>query len=328
MTESQSESSYDWERIQLIPEAIPDFNFDEVSLTVSSLGQSWPSPFFVSSMTGGHADSVAINSKLAEACSQRGWLLGVGSQRRELTDGKAGSEWETIRKRFPNIKIASNIGVAQLIQEKPEAIQKLIDSTQAVALFIHVNALQECLQIEGTPQFRGSWKAIENVKQKLNVPIIVKEVGVGLSASTCRRLADLGIQAVDVSGRGGTHWGRIEGLRASDRSSQKIAAEVFADWGQSTPKILYELSKMSIGSTEIWASGGIRNGLQAVQCLAMGASRVGLARPILQKCVDGVDAVVGLMDQLEYELKIGLFCLGAKNVAELKQRKVWVWQTE
>lgn len=333
--DAQSLVNEDWDKIFLIPEALPEINLDEVSLAVESLGQFWKTPFFVSSMTAGHSDSLKINSVLAEVCEHKEWLLGVGSQRREIDDPQAYLEWRQLRKTYPKVLLASNIGLTQLISSPIAKIQKLVDHTEAKALFIHTNPLQECLQMEGTPQFRGGLVAIEKLSKVLSVPIIVKEVGSGISTVTIRRLRNMGVAAVDISGRGGTHWGRVEGLRSPQNSLKAQAAETFKDWGLSTPKALYawsqvmgevEGSPVPPSSLEIWASGGVRNGLQAAKCLALGAQRVGLAKPFLESAMMGPEAVAQLMALLEYELKISLFCLGIKELRELKQRKVWEWE--
>lgn len=326
--ESQSLAKSDWERIHLTPEALPELDFVDVTLAITSLGREWASPFFVSSMTAGHSDSLNINSIFAEACEETGWLLGIGSQRRELDDLAAHQEWTQLRKKYPKVSLASNIGLSQLITTPIEKIHQLIEVTQAVGLFVHLNPLQECLQREGTPQFKGGLKALEHLSKNLKIPVIVKEVGIGISAATATQLNDIGIAAIDVSGRGGTHWGRVEGLRSPKDSAQARAAETFKDWGISTPKALYALSKSPVKNVEVWASGGVRDGLQAAKCLAMGAQRVGLARPILAKALEGVNPVVEYMRHLEYELKISLFCLGMQNITAMKQRKVWVWERE
>jgi isopentenyl-diphosphate delta-isomerase len=335
--ESQSSALKDWDRITLTPEALPEIDFAEVSLSIDSFGQQWATPFYVSSMTAGHSDSLSINAVLAESCEQKGWLLGVGSQRRELSDTHASNEWVKLRQRFPRINLASNIGITQVIQSTPSQIQKLVDSTEAKVLFVHLNPLQEVLQIEGTPQFRGGLNALKKLVGALAVPIVIKEVGVGISATTAKRLFESGIAAIDVSGRGGTHWGRVEGLRAPEQSFQAKAALTFKDWGLSTPQALFQLlgtenSNENIKSwgpgQEVWASGGIRDGLQAAKCLAMGAARIGLARPFLQRALVGVETVIEFMDQLEFELKVSLFCLGIKDIRQLKQRKVWLWEKE
>lgn len=363
--ESQSLIPNEWDKIFFIPEALPEIDFAEVSLKISSLGQEYPNPYFISSMTAGHPEAPQINSVLAEACSERQWLLGVGSQRKELTSSEASREWKELRKKYPRVLLASNIGLSQIIQTPSREIQKLIESAESKVLFVHTNPLQEALQLEGTPQFKGGYVALEKLVKAISVPVIVKEVGSGISISTIQRLKEVGVAGVDISGRGGTHWGRVEGLRAPALSLQAKAAQTFCDWGLSTPEALYQwhcqqeqqkhsrlsqalsyqaaqadrstpvsqLNQASPGcGFEIWASGGIRNGLQAAKCVALGAQRVGLAKPFLEAALKGVEAVYESMDLLEYELKLSLFCTGIKNIADLQDsamgRKVWVWQKD
>lgn len=352
---AQSLAHDDWDRIFLIPEALPEFNFDEVSIDIESMGRRWKTPFFISSMTAGTKESFQINSILAEVCAQEGWMLGVGSQRKELTMEETGKEWKKIRQSYPEVLFASNIGISQLIHTPLETIQRLIDNTEAVMLFVHTNPLQECLQIEGTPHFKGGLKALEKLVSSISVPVVVKEVGSGVSVYTIEKLKNIGISAVDLSGRGGTHWGRVEGLRAPSESLQAKASQTFKDWGMSTPRVLHQwyhfnqtrmnsnytqgnsvessfFSNSKQNDFEIWASGGIRNGLQAAKSLAMGAHRIGLARPFLEAALKGPNDVKELMTLLEFELKVSLFCTGMKTISDLKdpskERKVWLWEME
>lgn len=334
--ESQAGDDGDWDRLALIPEALPDLDFQAIHLETQSLGSTWRSPFFISSMTAGHSEALNWNSILAEAAQEKGWLMGVGSQRRELEDSTAHREWIELRRRFPGVNLASNIGITQLIQTPMSRIQSLIESTQSVALFVHLNALQECLQPEGTPHFQGSIKAVAEAVASLSVPVVVKEVGMGIAPPTLQILKDLGVAAVDVSGRGGTHWGRVEGLRAPKNSRQARAAQVFQNWGLTTPRALYQLSQgpaiveSSDGkrkaNLELWASGGVRDGLKATKCVALGAQRIGVARPILLAAQQGLEATVDFMNQVEFELKVGLMCSGCQNLEELRRRKGWVWK--
>ncbi len=333
--DAESLAQEDWDRIFLIPEALPEMDLSECSIEVESLGRRWKNPYFISSMTAGVSESHKINSILAEACAHEGWLMGVGSQRKELSVESASQEWKDIRRAHPKVMLASNIGLSQLIQSSISDIQKLIESTEAALLFVHTNPLQECLQREGTPQFRGGLEALEKLTQKLSIPVVVKEVGSGIAPKTIQRLKEIGVSAVDLSGRGGTHWGRVEGLRAPTESLQAKAAQTFQDWGLSTPRALYQWHHYEHRidhKMELWASGGIRNGLQAAKAIALGAQRVGLAKPFLEAALKGVDSVKELMTLLEYELKVSLFCTGMKNIAELKDppagRKVWLWEME
>lgn len=311
--------------VTLIHEALPDLDFSEVNIQTALLGQDLSSPFYISSMTAGHEKGELINSRLARLSQGRNILMGVGSQRRELSDPDAVLEWNRIRKQAPEAKLVGNLGISQIIQNSTEQIEKLIGNLGAVGLFIHLNPLQECLQPEGTPQFRGGLKAIEDLVKKLSVPVLIKEVGCGMSARTLKRLDGIGVSVIDVSGIGGTHWGRIEGLRAENQSPSSRAALVFKDWGIPTVESLF-LAKETCSFSQIWASGGVRNGLDAAKLLAMGASAVGVARPFLEAALISEEALTQQLDQLEFELKIALFCTGIGELQEMKTKKVWTWK--
>src|SRR5580704_3493893 len=149
MPANQSSELNPFDQFSLIHEALPDVNFNELSIQSQRFNKTVDTPFIVSSMTAGHSNAININSRLIEACSQSGWAMGVGSQRRELTDKQAAFEWEPLRHQYPKVSLFSNLGIAQLIDTPISAIQKLIDSLQAEALIIHCNPLQECIQPEG-----------------------------------------------------------------------------------------------------------------------------------------------------------------------------------
>ncbi len=309
------------QRVRLAHEAIPDLNFADVDLSTQCLGLAVPCPLFISSMTAGHQDAININEVLAIASAERGWLMGVGSQRRQLFDDKANAEWQAVRKQAPNARLLGNIGLAQIIQTPTDAIQALVDSLQAKAMFIHTNPLQECLQPEGTPQFKGAYEAIARTCEALSVPVIIKETGCGFSAKTLARLQNLGVAAVDVSGFGGTHWGRIEGQRNVDASVQAQAATTFKHWGISTLESLQAAVQLK-PDYEVWGSGGVRSGLDAAKLVALGARMVGLAKPMLEAALCGVDAVLTLMETLETEFKIACFCTGSQNCEQLRENTI------
>jgi len=313
------------ERVQLIHEALPDLDFDQVEIGTKSLGAQLTTPFLVSSMTAGHKDSLRLNLLLAQACERRGWRMGVGSQRRELEDSNAAQEWRSIRKTLPQVRLLGNLGLAQLIVSPVQDIQKLVDSLEAEAMIIHLNPLQECMQPEGTPRFRGGLKAIERLCKALKVPVVIKETGCGVSPATVKRLANTGIAALDVSGLGGTHWGRIEGGRSLASDIRQEAAVTFADWGISTVESLQAALTVK-ADFEVWASGGVRTGLDAGKLLAMGAVSVGFAMPILAAALKGEKELDQKMATLEYELKTALFCTGAKDLRQLTKKKVWKWR--
>ncbi|MCM2276515.1 MAG: type 2 isopentenyl-diphosphate Delta-isomerase [Oligoflexia bacterium] len=307
------------ERIRLVHEALPDLNFHELRLDSPCLGRIERTPFYVAGMTAGHADAPRLNRTLAIACAERGWAMGVGSQRRELEGGggKDLDHWRRLREEVPGLFLIANIGISQLVDAPLERIQALTEEMGAQALAIHLNALQEVLQPEGTPRFKGAIQALRRACAELAVPVVIKETGCGFSGETLRRFHGLRLGAIDVSGLGGTHWGRIEGARARPDSVHAAAAMTFGRWGESTAESV-ERAREMLPSAEIWASGGVRSGLDAAKLIALGAHRVGYAQPALAAALEGLEALKRWMEVQEYELRVALFCTGSATPAELR----------
>lgn len=324
---SQTAGQSGLDSIELIHEALPDMNFKEVDISTSFsfAGSAFPlsSPIFISSMTAGHEKGREINEALARLSDRRQILMGVGSQRRELNDSNAAEEWIRVRKQAPKARLIGNIGIAQLIQSPIDKVRRLADSIQAVAFFVHLNPLQEALQPEGTTDFRHGLEAIENLVKMLGIPVVIKEVGSGFSVETLKRLNQTGVFAVDMSGRGGTHWGRVEGYRSQENELLYNVAQTFANWGFSTTQSVLN-AKAAHVNYEIWASGGVRNGLEVAKLCALGAQKVGLAQPFLRAALEGDDSLESLLNQLELELKISMFCTGSKNLKDLQTKRVIV----
>ena len=310
-----------FDSITLPHNALPDIDFQDISLETPVLGKVRPTPFYISAMTAGHKDAIGLNKIFAEACRQKGWIFGVGSQRRQLSDPTAHKEWEHLKNFSNDLTLLSNIGLTQLIplvmtNQIPKLLS-LVESLNAKALVIHTNPLQEVLQTEGTPHFKMGFKAIEILCEKVSVPIILKETGCGFAKHTLEKLKGIGLAAVDISGLGGTHWGRIEGHRSSKDSIHFRASQTFSSWGHSTVESLYYANVIQ-PDYEVWASGGVRSGLDAAKSIALGADAVGFAMPALQKALLGVEFLIDWMSKIEYELKIALFCLGLLKVKDMK----------
>ena len=278
--DSESQAVTDqFSQIHLQHNPLPEINFSVIQIRSKVFGHSLNSPHFVSSMTLCHSGAGDLNQRMASACAQVGWMMGVGSQRRQLFDPGAAKECEQLRKSFPELILFGNIGLSQVIVEAPEKIQSLVDSLGAQFLVVHLNPLQEAIQREGTPQFAGGRKALEVLCDQLSVQVVLKETGCGFSKTSLESIKNMKLGAVDVSGLGGTHWGRIEGLREDSESSAYRTAKTFGFWGQSTVE-----SRLAARETQLkfetWASGGIRSGLDSAKALALGAGKVGFAKPV------------------------------------------------
>lgn len=309
------------ERVHLYHDALPDLDFSEISLKSLRLGKTARVPFYIAGMTAGHYAALSINDRLASCCEARGWALGLGSQRRDIEFSDSLDQWRNFRKRHPNLVLIANLGISQLIKTPLSAIQELVKEVGANAIAIHLNALQEVIQYEGTPSFKGALWSLKNAIEHLNVPVIVKETGCGFSSNTLHKIKSLPLAAIDVSGLGGTHWGRIEGRRVITTDLRAPAAETFANWGESTLQSVLACKDLIPETTEIWASGGVRSGLDAAKLIALGAKQVGFAQPALVAALESDEKLLSWMELIEFELKIALFCTNHMNPLQLRMNK-------
>ncbi len=319
-------------KISLLHNALPEIRFSDVALQTQLLNHTFSSPHFISSMTAGHEQSKNINLQLALAAQERNWLMAVGSQRRELTDPTAITEWKEIRKQAPDAKLVSNIGILEVIQNPIESIIQLTENLNAIGLYIHLNPLQEVFQKNNNINFSNGLKSIETLVKKLKIPVLVKEVGFGISADLVKKLIDSGVYAVDVSGNGGTHWGYIEALRHDENAVERNAISAFADWGSSTVDCLLACQQY-VMFHPIFASGGIRNGVDSAKCLALGARAVGIAQPLMKAALGeniGIatdhhreNDILKVMDTFDFQLKVAMFCSGIKKPEDYLHKKVW-----
>jgi isopentenyl-diphosphate delta-isomerase len=304
------------EKVRLIHNALPEINFDDVSLATSLFGRTINTPFLISSMTGGAALAGSINEHLARACEARGWVFALGSTRALIEDEHFRQSFK-VRPYAPTIPIIANLGAVQLNYGFTEAMcQTIIDETEATALVLHLNSIQELIQTGGDTNFQSLLPKIESLVKTLDVPVGVKEVGFGIDGHLAKQLTDIGIQFIDVAGAGGTSWSQVEKLRSKD-PIKKQAAEAFTSWGIPTVESLRAVRANT--NQPVFASGGMRTGVDAVKAIGLGADLVGYARGILKEATDSVEAVMETMAVRELELKMAMFGLGHQTIDELKQ---------
>ncbi|MDJ0831994.1 MAG: type 2 isopentenyl-diphosphate Delta-isomerase [Gammaproteobacteria bacterium] len=298
-----------FDAIELEHNALPEQNLADIELTTEFLQHQLKLPFLISSMTGGPRRAETINLHLAEAAQQLGIAMGVGSQRVALESPAHSGLNRRLRQYAPGVPLFSNIGAAQLQQDFGLAeIQQAIDMIEADGLIIHFNPLQEALQENGDTDWGNILSRLEQIAARLSVPVIAKEVGMGISVSVARKLIDAGVQAIDVAGRGGTSFSRVEGQRARDPQLQDLG-EIFADWGISTPRAIMAI-RSEFPELALIASGGIRHGLDAAKAMALGANLVGQAGPVLQAAMQSTQAVVAHFETMARALRIARFCSG------------------
>lgn len=297
--------------------ALPELDLQDIDLSADFLGKRLQRPFLISSMTGGHAHAARINAVLAEAAQALGIALGVGSQRVALSGGGFQGTDRSLRCLAPDIALYGNVGAAQLREYDTDDMRRAVDMIGADALIIHLNPLQEALQARGDTRWSGLLARLERVCTTLPVPVIVKEVGFGISAPVARRLAGCGVAAIDVAGAGGTSWSAVEGHLATD-PQQAALAEIFRDWGLPTATALREV-RAALPDLPLIGSGGIRHGLDAAKALRLGASLVGQAGPLLRAAIEGVEPLMAHFAQLEQGLRLACFATGSADLAALRR---------
>ncbi|MEP9353256.1 type 2 isopentenyl-diphosphate Delta-isomerase [Xanthobacter sp. KR7-65] len=305
-----------FDRWRLVHCALPELNLDHVDLSTRLLGRRLAAPLLISAMTGGPERSEAINAHLAEAAQALGIALGVGSQRIAIENGAAAGLGSGLRRRAPDVLLFANLGAAQLLAPNGrDAARRAVGMIGADALVIHLNPLQEAIQEGGDRDWRGVRDAIAGLCAELNVPVVVKEVGFGLSAAVARQLVECGVAALDVAGAGGTNWALVEGARGDGRTRALAAA--FAGWGIPTAEALVEVRR-ALPDTPLIASGGIRDGVDAAKAIRLGADLVGQAAATLEAAVTSTEAVVAHFERMAAQLKIACFVTGARDLAALR----------
>lgn len=295
--------------------ALPELNFDDISLQTVFLNRQLRTPFLISSMTGGSAATGAINARLAEAAEHRGWALGVGSVRAAVERSELAATFH-VRDKAPSIPIIANIGAVQLSYGFGiEECRRAVDIAGADFLVLHLNGLQEVFQPEGNTGFAALLPQIEKVCRMLEVPVGIKEVGWGIDGDTAARLYRAGVSFVDVAGAGGTSWSQVEKFRNTD-PIRRAAAEAFADWGIPTADCIIEVRAASPKGALI-GSGGLKNGVDAAKALALGADLAGFGRGLLGPAVESEEALDRALAQVELELRTAMFGIGVQDLKAL-----------
>lgn len=303
------------ERVRLRHRALPERDLCDVSLATRILGADLDAPLLISAMTGGTAEAGRINRRLMRAACRHGIGLMLGSGRALLEDPRL---TETYRGPDRPPLLLANLGAAQVHGPRGgDAAERLVEILAADGLGIHLNPVQEAVQPEGEPYFAGLVERIAMIAERLRpLPVVVKEVGFGMDEDDVRLLRDAGVAAVDVAGSGGTNWALIEGQR--DARAGRVAA-AFADWGVSTPEAIV-VARATAPRLTLIASGGVRDGVDAAKCLALGADAIGLARPFL--IAAQADRAEVMTEVLIAQLRVATWAAGAAAVAELSARHI------
>ena len=299
-----------FEDIELVHNALPEVDKNEIDLSTSVFGKKLDSPLFITAITGGHPASKDINKQLAIAAEQNNIDLGVGSQRAACEHPELADTYSVVRENAPDCLLVGNIGAPQL-----NLSNKAVEILDADILAIHLNPLQESIQPEGDLDARGYLDLISKITDLVDIPVMAKETGCGISAETAKQLADAGVSFIDVEGAGGTSWAAVETYRSDD----KYYGELFWDWG--IPTAISTAEVVNTVDVPVISSGGIRTGLEAAKAIALGADSVGMALPFLKKSISQED-LNQFIKKFNDSLRIAMFLVGANNIEELKQSKL------
>lgn len=309
-----------FEEWEFVHNALPEIDRSEIDTSVMFLNKKLSFPLMISCMTGGYPEAERINRKLAEACAEFGLAMGVGSQRQALEDRTYHSSFTAARSAAPSIPLVGNIGAPEVARMKDASdALRLVELIGADAFTVHLNPLQEFLQPEGNTNFRGVLNGIAMLVRTLPVPVIVKEIGAGISADVALRLTEAGVRYIDVAGAGGTSWAGVEILRRAKNDRQQW--DPLWDWGIRTTDALRQVVplKTSVPGLTVIGSGGITSGMDCAKAIALGADMTAVARPFIKTLMDDGEKALHLkLKQWIDECTAVMFLTGAPTIKALQ----------
>jgi isopentenyl-diphosphate delta-isomerase len=297
--------------IEFIHRALPELNKEKIDLSTELLGKELNSPIIISAMTGGHPSALVLNRELAKAADKLGIGMGLGSQRAAIENPELTNTYDVARKEAPSSLLIGNIGAPQI-----EYAHQAVEMIDADALAVHLNPLQESIQPEGDIDATGFLDSIGEIVKTVDVPVVAKETGAGISFEDAVLLEKKGVDAIDVAGSGGTSWAAVETYRADDT----YMGDLYWDWGIPTAVSTVEVTQSV--NIPVLSSGGIRSGLDAAKAIALGAESVGIALPVLKEAYIGYKEIIKVIERFQESLKVAMFLVGASNLEELKSSKL------
>ncbi len=299
--------------IQFIHNALPEIDRDQIDLTTNFLGLRASAPLIIAGMTGGHPETLSINQRLAEAAEELRLPIGVGSQRSAIENPALADTFRIVREYAPSVPIIANIGATHV-----EAASKAVEMIDADVLAIHLNPLQEAVQPEGDCNSIGVLDKIAEIVDSIDIPVMIKETGAGISASVATRLESIGVDAIDCGGAGGTSWSAVEYYRAlkEEDDVKSYLGKVFWDWG--IPTALSVIMILDSTKLDVVATGGIRTGIDVAKAVSIGSMAAGVAIPLLRPAVHGTtDDVIGALNRLIEGLRVTMYLTGCETVDDL-----------
>jgi isopentenyl-diphosphate delta-isomerase len=302
------------ECVRLVHQSLPEVSYDSIDTRVRLLGKELRAPLLIAAMTGGHERAAEINQALAEIANELGYAFGLGSQR--AMQKRPETSWTyQVRERAPDVLLFGNVGVVQARDMSTDAISQMVTQVGADALCVHMNPAMELVQPEGDRDFTEGLRTFQRLWAELDVPVIAKETGSGISREVAAQLRAIGIRHADTSGAGGTSWVGVETLRAE--GDGQALGEALWDWGIPTAASVRYCAEA--GMTTI-ATGGIRTGMDVARSIALGASCAGIARSVYQSYLGGgSDGARRFLLRVDRELRSIMLLCGATTIEELQR---------
>ncbi|MGD2142430.1 MAG: type 2 isopentenyl-diphosphate Delta-isomerase [Candidatus Bathyarchaeota archaeon] len=321
----QSDIGNGFKDVKLIHQALPEIDLEEVIPETRLFRKRLSHPLIISAITGGTEYAKRINAILADVAEGLGIGIGIGSQRIAIEEPELEHTFTILREKAPSSMVMANMGCPQISMGwGVSEARRCVEMIDADALAIHMNPLQEAVQVRGETCYRGVLDGLEEIVKALEVPIVMKETGCGISREVAEKLERVGINGLEISGLGGTSWAAVEHHIAiiEEKREQEILGESLWNWGIPTAISVVETSSST--DLKIIASGGIRTGVEAAKAIALGADAVGIARPFLEKAVEGKEALLAYVEDILREFRTVMFLVGARNLEELKQVPVLI----
>jgi isopentenyl-diphosphate Delta-isomerase len=312
-----------FEDIQLVHRALPEIDKAKINLSTTFLGKKFSAPIIVGAMTGGTQQAIKINTSIAEAVEKLGVGMGLGSQRAAIEDSALEKTYRVAREKAPHAFLIANVGGVQLVHGYGvKEVKKIVEMIDADAVAVHLNALQEAVQPEGQTNFKGVLSKIAEITAAIDVPVIVKETGAGISAEDAKALTKTGVKAIDIGGVGGTSFAAVEYYRSTPKSGgvQHFLGEALWDWGIPTAVSLIETAQTV--KVPLIASGGVRSGTDIAKALALNANLASIVQPILQTAVKGTEETEQKLRCLIEELRNVMFLVGVEKISDLAKTPV------
>ncbi len=305
--------------VNLKPRSFPEMAWSDLDISRTFLGRNFSAPVMITGMTGGLSRGTEINRRLAMAAAEHNIPMGVGSQRIAIENPELAKIF-AVKNTAPNVFLIGNLGLSQLAGSRPfdearDMLMRAIEMIDADAIALHINVLQELIQVEGDRDFRGLIELITKLAECSPVPVMVKEVGAGIDGQSASLLGETGIAAIDVGGKGGTSWSFIEGERAASEET-KALANVYRDFGVPTAFAL-SIARQNLKKMPLVATGGIRDGLTVAKAVGLGADMVGIGLPLLHSALANEEASINKLAEYIRGLKTAMMCSASRNLNDL-----------